>query len=69
MNIKKRNRNGISSSGLGLMAGSKVAMMAVSFVSSSDLGSHTPYFAVVVILSHFCSFSGQGFSLLVAHSW
>ena len=43
--------NGISSSWLGLMAGSKVGMMAVSLAPSPELGDHAPSSAVAVTLS------------------
>ena len=43
VNVKKRNKNGISSSWLGLMAGSKVGMMAVSLAPSPELGDHAPF--------------------------
>ena len=68
VNVKKRNKNGISSSWLGLMAGSKVGMMVVSLAPSPELGDHAPSSAVAVTLSLFCSFSGQALPLVDAHS-
>ena len=51
VNVKKRNKNGISSSLLGLMAGSKVGMIAVSLALSPELGDHAPSSAVAMTLS------------------